>query len=178
MLAMVGIAVLGSTNFLSHYLIVAAPALCFGVFLIGVQAEALAPRHGRALATTVCLVPLTVQLARVSDSLRAEWLGNRDPDHRALIARLAALPDPLLTVQPIYAVESGRCMLTELDRLALRAPDLLVSLAPDQIAALGDHAGAILIERRAQTQIPAAVAEWMRRYRLDTVTATGIILVP
>jgi len=171
------------SNFLFQYPVIAAPAFCFGIFAFVLQAEklllTLAPKLASRVLLLVCVVASIAQLWLASGVYRQVWLEEDGKEYLELVGRLAKVRGPLLTLQPIYAVDARLDLVPDLDELYLRAPVLRRTYSIADYLAAGKKASVILVERRARGQIPQDVIRtWAQTWSLEFQNGLGAILIP
>lgn len=183
LLMVVGSTVLPS-NFYHHYPVVAAPAFCFGVYVLVLQFEDLATRllkvRSPVVVLTACAAICVIQAEEVARPLADVWFGNRSPGHHELLRRISTAPGPLMTAQAIYGVEAGVELLPDLQEIYLRSPVLTKEYTNEMLDEMARKAGTILIEPRSLRVLPMPVQKaWIARYpSLESNTAGVLLLAP
>jgi hypothetical protein len=177
LLGVVAVALLGSRGFYAHYVGAAAPAFAVGAWALLLVLGEGGARAGAAGAAVGTLVA-AAHLRQAAPLLVGEWRSNVAPGYRALVEALSTAPEPVLTAQPILAVEARRALVPGTDPLHARPPGLRVPLDADTLRAWADRACTIVLEDRAARLVPPALQlEWRRRYRTTFAGRWGILLL-
>ncbi|MCE7874288.1 hypothetical protein DYH09_28490 [bacterium CPR1] len=179
MLALALASVSTSASYYRHYPALAGPALAFGMASLVAVVEGLAWRWSRRpglLLAGVCLLLATVQLALVGPRLRVLWFEDANPEFSRMVEEIKHAPEPLLTFQPLFAVEADVATLPELSSFALRSP--AARAERNFFESLPSRAGSLLLEPRALHYLPPdLVRGWRSRYRIRFENRAGALLV-
>ena len=180
MIGLIGSSVFLSNNFYRHYLTFGAFAFAFGIFGFVLCFEKwLGKRwNGHAIVGIVTSCMLALHLSVVGPALLHEWNDNRNPHYYASVHVLGNAPDPLFTLEPIYAVESRRELVPDMQDLYMRAPQLSQAWGPDDYEQIAQKACTILLENKANAYIPRPIRQqWTQTYRILQRNEAGIVLL-
>lgn len=179
MLGSIGVAVLVPANYFPTYPVAAAPAFAFGVFGLGLALDSAAGhRAGSILATTAVMGILTVHLLIVVPYLLTEW-SHRDPDYVEIIETLRKGSGPVLTIQPIYAIEAGRPVPLALGRVYTRpwALGINVDFADLDLKTIAGGSCSIVWESGLSSLASASLqAEWEAGYWIRAANRVAKVL--
>ncbi len=167
MLGMITISLLASSNFYLHYPTVAAPAFAFGVFTFAHEVSLSAQlfrRYATVIVYGALVLAVGLQAGIVLPSLLEKWLDS-NPDERLMIDQLAAAPEPVLALTPIYAVEAHKRLVRELEGAYLDPPRGKRQFGVEDYLSFGAMACTILLDKVATRAVPQQVRE---RWRHDS----------
>jgi len=181
--AMLGIfatSLLLSSNFFPHYVAAGGPALAFGIFVFADLTDRagrmLLGAYGSVAARGIQALAFAWHATLVLAPLSQEWAYNRKPEYYEIIDRLADAPDPLLTIGTIYAVESGRTLLTDAYPAYMRGK--VERCAPAACNAMAANACTILLEQSGNAVFPPNVQrDWSKRFTVLYRNELGTILL-
>jgi hypothetical protein len=180
--AMLGIfatSLLLSSNFFPHYVAAAGPALAFGIFVFGDlvdRAGRMLGSYGFVAARAVQALAFAWHATLVLAPLSQEWAYDRKPEYYELVDHLTDAPDPLLTIGTIYAVESGRTLLTDAYPAYMRGK--VERCTPAACDAMAANACTILLEQSGNAVFPPKVQrDWMKRFTVLYRNDLGTILL-
>jgi len=181
MIGMILISVFLSSNFSPHYLSAAEPAFAFGMFTFAILIFQLLRRlntPGLLMAYSVYVLIFAFQLLLVSESLADKSYRIRKPEYYKLISALSRSPDPLLSLQSVYAVDSEKQLIRDISDVYMRSPDLQSPYTRIDYPELESQACSILLEGRAEWYIPKEIQErWIKQYKTFYKNEMGRILV-
>ncbi len=160
-------------GFYPHYLVAAAIPFCLGQFLLF-----------RSLLSRRILLPVIASIVLGHlylsvPSLFREFTENRYPDYYELIEKLSRSPGPVLTFEPIYAVDSRQTIVPHRHQADMRILRVFgESLEERDLNELVSRSCTLLIEPFfARGFFPeATLQDWTQRYRTTYSNRWGTIL--
>ena len=183
-LAMLGIIALSAllpSFYYPHYISIAGPALAFGIFTFGIliyKACELLNLKGSLIPFTIFILIFAHQFTLGFDSLVGEWSGNRKPDYYAFIDKLAKTPEPLLAMEPIYAVDADRKLVRDPIESYFRSPNPKRSFSNDDYNIMVDKACTIILESKASSFFPYELRNrWEKQFISVEKNNWGTILL-
>lgn len=176
MLAMIGLLFVPN-EFWPHYVVSAAVAFATGIAFLPTVFRMLSPRVVHVFAVGVPALLFVFHLWFVAPSLAAEWLGNRQPIYHQIVADLARMPEPVLTLmEPSYAADADRQLVHHEYQAARFLSTLRAQLSPGELRSLGEKACTIFLTDWDKAFVgPQMVGEWKESFA--TVFDQGGILV-
>ncbi len=163
-------------SYYPHYLSLAGPALAIGAFFL--LAWVLKFLEYKFFIILPFAVGLTVwHLLQAMPSLLKEWKYNPNSDYHALVAILQKSHAPLLTLEPIYAVESGLSITEDVIEDAFRMPWKPQNFTNQGTKNMSEEACTILLEAKARLYFPIETQkEWLRKYPVLLHNSSGTVL--
>jgi len=180
-----------SSNFFPHYMSGAAPAFAFGIFGLGVGIYQFCQRLPlKAIATNfvsliIYILLFTYQFSTTFPSLYEQWTNNRSPSYYQTVAALAKTPEPLLTMEPIFAVEAGKKLVRTPIEIYFRAPgidfphpDIATKFSQPDFQAMVAEACTIFLEGKGEQVFPTELQkQWQREFQTFQKNRWGTILL-
>ena len=193
-LAMIGLVLTStflSSNFFPHYMSGAAPALAFGIFGLGVGIDRFCQRlplnaiAANFVSLLIYILLFSYQFSTTFPSLYEQWMNNRNPSYYQTIAALAKTPEPLLTMEPIFAVEAGKKLVRTPIEIYFRAPgidfpnpDVATKFSQQDFQAMTAEACTIFLEGKGKQVFPTQLQkQWQQEFQTFQKTRWGTILL-
>jgi hypothetical protein len=180
-----------SSNFFPHYMSAAAPAFAFGIFGLGVGIYRFC-QHLPLNIVAVNFVSLifyillfSYQFSMTFPSLYEQWTNNRTPSYYQTIAALAKTPEPILTMEPIFAVEAGKKMVRTPIEIYFRAPgidfphpEIANKFNQKDFQAMAAEACTIFLEGKGEQVFPPQLQkQWQQEFQKLQKTRWGVIFL-
>jgi hypothetical protein len=193
-LAMIGLVLTStflSSNFFPHYMSAAAPAFAFGIFGLGIGIDRVCQHlllnvvAANWLSLVIYILLFSYQFSTAFPSLYDQWANNRTPSYYQTIAALAKTPEPLLTMEPIFAVEAGKRMVRTPIEIYFRAPgidfphpDIADKFSQKDFKAMATEACTIFLEGKGEQVFPTQMQKaWQQEFQTFYQTRWGDILL-
>ena len=182
-LAMIGVVITSiflSSNFYPHYLSGAGPAFAFGIFSVGVL---IYEHHrwkskGRLIAFAIYIILFSFHLSVVFPSLSHEWQNNRKLNYYDMVEALSQTPEPLLAMEPIFAVDADKTMVQTPIEIYFHAPSPKKSFSIEEYKNMTAMACTILLENQAKGFFPTYLQkQWHEKFEVIKKNNLGKILV-
>jgi hypothetical protein len=133
----------------------------------------------------VCILLFSYQFSTTFPSLYEQWTNNRTPSYYQTVAALAQTPEPLLTIEPIFAVEAGKKMVRTPIEIYFRAPginfthpDIANMFTPKDFQAMVAEACTIFLEGKGKQVFPMELQkQWQQEFQTFQKTRWGAILL-
>jgi len=180
MLGIILVALLLSSNFYPHYLSIAGPAFAAGIFCLVILMQRCVGRLGRWSALGIAMpisLLCTMHTSIVMPSLLGEWLYNRQTPYHELVKAVRQAGGPVLTHQPIYAVNAGVPIIHAFSDAYMRPPVSRPRYTEKQLLAMENDACSILIEGWMRGAVSdSTLQRWLTQYYHAVENNWGMVL--
>lgn len=180
-----------SSNFFPHYMSGAAPAFAFGIFGLGVGIYQLCQRlplnvfAANFVSVIIYILLFSYQFSTTFPSLHEQWTNNRNPSYYQTVTALAKTPEPILTMEPIFAVEAGKRMVRTPIEIYFRAPgidfpnpDISAKFSQQDFQAMANEACTIFLEGKGAQVFPTQLQkQWQTEFQAFQKNRWGSILL-
>ncbi|PSB63084.1 hypothetical protein C7B79_15365 [Chroococcidiopsis cubana CCALA 043] len=180
-----------SSNFFPHYMSGAAPAFAFGIFGLGIgiyqfcQRLPLSAIAANFISLIIYILLFSYQFSNTFPSLYEQWTNNRNPSYYQTVVALTKTPEPLLTMEPIFAVEAGKQLVRTPIEIYFRAPgidfpnpDVANKFSQQDFQAMATEACTIFLEGKGEQVFPIELQKrWRAEFQTFQKTRWGTILV-
>lgn len=180
-----------SSNFFHHYMSAAAPAFAFGIFGLGIGISQMF-QYFILNATVANIASLILYLLFFSyhfsitfPSLNQQWTNNRNPIYYQTVTALAKTPEPLLTMEPIAAVEAGKKMIRTPIEVYFRAPGInfmtpkvTTRFNQKDFENMANEACTIFLESKGRQVFPDELQkQWQTKFKIVQKNKWGVIML-
>ena len=177
LLATICLTIFLPTSYYPHYISLAGPALAIGVCILIASCRQWQQHVLSVRTLSVIATLLLFHLYHSLPSLLREWNLNRQPQYHEIIEALRVSPAPLLTLEPIYAAESGLPILLDPIDTMFRVPwqpRIFTEAAQEK---LSEKACTIFLDSKAQRFFSINTQKhWLSTYRIKRKNTWGTIL--
>ena len=182
-LAMIGVVLVSiflSSSFYPHYPSVAGPAFAFGIFALGVLVNEHFKEKSsyKLIVFAIYMILVFFQLLIVFPSLNSEWKNNQDYDYYRIVKVLSQSPDPLLAMEPIFAVEANKKMIRSPIEVYFRSPNPTKKFTKEEYEDMAAKACTILLEESAKEFFPVHLQQqWLQEFEIVEKNRLGLVLI-